>query len=301
MKIKNTVSAILIAILSIFSTTHVVQAQMLPDLVITQFAIDRLEWRQMPDCNHNACQNLVWKAVIEFNFTVLNQGPLAAQIPNANFESSAIVDKLSRKKDNAFVHQVVNWESVPNPLPAGAAAQLIGRMYVEDSPLINLQESYVMCLTITDRPSDNQNWFLVESNTKNNSSCFNFILDLPKHELPNPKAMNLNAAGIVFRNVDGTVHIPLSYTAQNTTKQVYVSNIPRRVLFFGNGLNLELCTGNIAPGLHGLEMHNQQCEIQLPVGTRPGFYTLQVSVDQNNRIREANERDNLLQMQIEIR
>lgn len=301
MKVKNTILAIFIGILSIFPNPESLKAQMLPDLVITRFAINRLEWRQMPDCDHNACQNLVWKALIEFTLTVQNQGQATAQIPNGNFESSAITDTLFHKEDNLLVSKIFNWESVPNALAAGQIVQLTGKMYIEDNPrFLKIRDEYIMCLTITDKASDNQNWVLLESNSKNNTLCSNFILDLPTHTPANFTVTNINLPAQVQRNADQSADFQVIYTVKNTTKQVYTTNFGRHIEMNSNGVVTTFCRGNVAPGLHGLEQQNITCNIHLDAGTAAGVYTLQAIVDPGNRMIESNEHDNILKKQIQI-
>lgn len=301
MKIKNILLGILIGILSLFPNPAITQAQTLPDLVITRFNVTRLEWRQVPDCEHNACQNLVWKALLEFTLTVQNQGQATAQIPNGNFESSAITDTLFHKEDNFLVSQIFNWESVPNALGPGQIVQLNGRMYIEDNPqFLKIRDEYIMCLTITDKASDNQNWVLLESNTKNNTLCSNFILDLPTHTPANVTVNNINVPAQIQRNADQSADFQVIYTVKNTTKQVYITNFGRHIEMNINDLTSTFCRGNVAPGLHGLEQQNIACNIHLPAGTPPGIYKIRALVDPANRMIESNERDNILEKQIQI-
>ncbi len=301
MKIKNILLGILIGILSLFTNPAITQAEALPDLVITRFNVTRLEWRQMPDCDHNACQNLVWKALLEFNITVQNQGQATAQIPNGNFESSAITDRLFHKEDNLLVSQIFNWESVPNALGPGQIVQLTGRMYIEDNPrFLKIHDEYIMCITITDKPSDNQNWVLLESNTKNNTLCSNFILNLPTHTPANLTVTNMNVPAQIQRNADQSADFQVVYTVQNTTKQVYATNFGHQIEININGALNTFCRGNVAPGLHGLEQQNITCNIHLSAGTPLGVYTLGAIVDPANRAQESNEQDNILKRQIQI-
>lgn len=300
MKIKKSFIAIFIALFSLVPSFLPARAIALPDLTINQFAMDRLEWRQMPDCDHNACQNLIWKALLEFHFTVQNRGQAAAQIPNGNFESSGILDVLTHKQDNRFIDQVQNWETVPNPVLPGQAVRLNGRMYIDEN-LLKIRDEYILCLTLTDRPSDNQNWNLLESNIQNNTFCQNFILNLPTHTNPNPRVTQINAPLFAWRNADGSADFQVSYIVQNSTPQVYVQDVGRHVTFIGNnGVETNFCGGNIAPGLHGGETQNIVCQIHLPAGTLPGFYKLKAIVDERNRIAESNEFDNILTRQIQI-
>lgn len=276
-------------------------AQTLPDLVLNRFVITRLEWHQVPDCDHNACQNLAWKALIEYTFMVQNRGLAPAQIPNGNFESSAIQVSLFHQNDNVLVAQIFNWESVPNPLDVGAAAQLYGRMYISDNPqLLKPYDMYRLCLTITDKASDNQNWNLVESNVNNNTLCSDFRMDLVTHVLPNPKVVSLNTPALVQRNVDRSADFQIIYTVQNTPRQVYVSNFGYRLELIGNETINVFCPGNISPGLHGQEMQSLACAIHLPPGTSAARYTIRAIVDKGNRVAESNERDNILEKQIDI-
>lgn len=300
MKFRKIIVSFVVGWVIGFSSFNTANAINLPDLVITQITIDRIEWRRMPDCDHNACQNLIWKALIEFSLTVENQGTASAQIPNGNFESSGILDVLTHKEDNRFIAQVQNWETVPNPVLPGQRVRLNGRMYIQEDTL-KLQDEYLLCLTITDRPSDNQNWNLLESNTKNNTFCRNFILNLPTHTNPNPRVNQVNAPFFVLRNDDGSVDFQVTYIVQNSTRQVYAQDIGRHVTVIDqNGIEINYCNGNISPGLHGGETQNVVCQIHLPGGTVPGFYKLKVIVDERNRILESNEFDNLLTRGIQI-
>lgn len=299
MKIKKHVIAFLVGLFAFSALINSVQAATLPDLVINQLTIDRIEWRQMPDCDHNACQNLIWKALFEFHLTVQNQGQAPAQIPNGNFESSGVLDTLIHKSDNRVVSQVQNWETVPNPLAAGQAVQLFGRMYINENDL-KLREEYLLCSTITGRPSDNQNWFLQESNVKNNTFCHNFFLDIPTHTNPNPRVVQINVPSMVWRNADRSVDVLIIYTVQNATPGVYVSNFGRHITVKGNWIESNFCPGNISPGMHGGEMQNVVCAVHLPPGTAPGIYSIKVVLDEANRITESNELDNVMEKQIQI-
>ncbi len=300
MKIKNSFIAIFAVLLTLVPMGLPAEAVALPDLFINQFAFDRMEWRQMPDCDHNACQNLIWKALLEFHFTVQNRGQAVAQIPNGNFESSGILDVLTHKQDNHLISQIQNWETVPNPVLPGQAVRLTGRMYIDGSAL-KIRDEYILCLTLTGRPSDNQNWNLLESNVKNNTLCQNFILNLPTPTNPNPRVLQMNAPAFVWRNADNSADFQVMYGVQNSTPQVYVQNVGRHVkVVTGNGLESNFCMGNIAPGLHGGESQNIVCQVHLPAGTAPGIYKIKAVVDEANRISESNEFDNILSREIQI-
>ncbi len=257
----------------------------------------------MPDCDHNACQNNVWKLLIEFQLSVQNIGNAPAWIANANFESSGILDKLIYKKTGAIVSSRVNWESVPNPLNIGAADLLAGKIYVDESVnVVKLLDTYSMCFEITDRPTDpQQNWVLEESNTINNKSCFDFVMNVGKHNLPNPAVTRMNTLQLVQRNADGSADLRVSATITNKTPWVYVDHFIYIFQIENNGAQQSFCRGAIMPGLHALEATVVSCNIHLEANTAaPGVYNVGALIDINNDIIETSEIDNQLFVPVQI-
>jgi len=302
MKSKSIIFSIL-CIFTSFVPNSLAQAINLPDLAFTQFTIERLEWRQMPDCEHNACQNLVWKAVIDFNFTVQNQGQITAEGPNGNWETSTIQETLIFKQNNTVVAEQPNAISILNPLAPGASQQMRGRFYLQEGVRLKPQSLYTICLNITGKLSDpqNQNWRLQESNYNNNKICKDFVLDIPaQHLLPNPAASDVQVPLVIGRNPDRTLDFQVQYGVKNTVKQVYSESIPVRVELIGNGMNLILCNRNIGPGLHGQEVRQDSCNVHLVPAIQPGQYKIRVHLDPTNRLAESNERDNIKDTAIQI-